>query len=134
TQGLSTIRKQRRGGGKRRICAITPKLYNARGMPETNQIIQGDSIDVLNDGPEAWVDLCFADPPFNIGYLYHGYDDAKDVGEYLDFSKRWMSAVHRALKPTGSFYLAIGDEFAADLTVIARREIGFHLRNWIIWH
>ena len=45
-----------------------------------------------------------------------------------------MSAVHRALKPNGSFYLAIGDEFAADLAVIARRQVGFTLRNWIIWH
>ena len=44
-------------------------------MPETNQIIQGDSIAVLNAGPEGWVDLVFADPPFNIGYLYHGYND-----------------------------------------------------------
>ena len=47
-------------------------------MPDLNQIIQGDSIAVLNDGPEGWVDLCFADPPFNIGYLYHGYDDERD--------------------------------------------------------
>src|SRR5205814_7342421 len=45
-----------------------------------------------------------------------------------------MSAVYRALKPTGSFYLAIGDEFAADLCTVARRQIGFNLRNWIIWH
>ena len=45
-----------------------------------------------------------------------------------------MKAVHHALKPTGSFYLAIGDEFAADLCVIAKRNVGFHLRNWIIWH
>ena len=103
-------------------------------MPELNQIIQGDSIKILNDGPEGWVDLCFADPPFNIGYLYHGYDDRKDVDEYVDWSERWMRAVHRALKPSGSFYLAIGDEFAADLCVMARRRIGFNLRNWIVWH
>jgi len=31
-------------------------------------------------------------------------------------------------------YLAIGDEFAADLCQLARRKIGFHMRNWIIWH
>jgi DNA modification methylase len=136
-KGLSALR----GGGvakllkqTRMICAIRPQLYNARGMPETNQIIHGDSIKILSEGPEAWVDLCFADPPFNIGYLYHNYDDEKDVKEYCDWSKQWMSAVYRALKPSGSFYLAIGDEFAADLCVIARREIGFHLRNWIIWH
>ena len=99
-----------------------------------NQIVCGDSIKVLNDGPEGWVDLVFADPPFNIGYLYDGYNDERNAEDYLNFSEDWMRAVHRALKPTGSFYLAIGDEYAADLCVIARRQIGFNLRNWIIWH
>jgi site-specific DNA-methyltransferase (adenine-specific) len=103
-------------------------------MPEANQIIQGDSIKVLNEGPEGWVDLVFADPPFNIGYLYHGYNDHRNDDDYLKFSEEWIKAVHRALKPTGAFYLAIGDEYAADLCVIARRQAGFHLRNWIIWH
>jgi len=99
-----------------------------------NSILQGDCIEILNSMPEGSLDLVFADPPFNIGYLYHNYDDAKDVGEYVAWSEQWMRAVHRALKPTGSFYLAIGDEFAADLCHVARRKIGFHMRNWIIWH
>lgn len=114
--------------------AAKPAPAAAANVPPLNQIIQGDSIDLLNRWPEGWADLCFADPPFNIGYLYHGYDDQKDVDEYLAFSERWMRGVYRALRPTGSFYLAIGDEFAADLCVIARRKIGFHLRNWIVWH
>ena len=50
------------------------------------------------------------------------------------FSRDWMKAVKRSLKPNGSFFLAIGDDYAADLCVIARRELGFNLRNWIIWH
>jgi site-specific DNA-methyltransferase (adenine-specific) len=116
------------------VGAIRPSLYNGLGMPDANQIIQGDCIKVLNDGPEGWIDLAFADPPFNIGYLYHGYDDERKVDDYLKFSEDWMRAVHRALKPTGSFYLAIGDDYAADLCCIARRTIGFHMRNWIIWH
>jgi DNA modification methylase len=116
------------------LAAIRPTLYNRDGMPETNQIICGDSIKVLNEGPEGWIDLVFADPPFNIGYLYHGYDDKRKAEDYLKFSADWMKAVHRALKPNGSFYLAIGDDYAADLCVIARRQIGFNLRNWIIWH
>lgn len=126
------LRKLTRTSNK--LCVIRPSLYNRRGMPEINQIISGDSIKVLNDGPEGWVDLAFADPPFNIGYLYHGYDDRRKTEDYLKFSEDWMRAVHRALKPTGSFYLAIGDDYAADLCVIARRQIGFNLRNWIIWH
>jgi site-specific DNA-methyltransferase (adenine-specific) len=105
------------------------------GQPPTlDQIIQGDCIELMNAWPTEWVDLVFADPPFNIGYLYDGYDDQKNTKQYLDFSKRWMAAVARVLKPTGSFYLAIGDDYAADLCVIARRELGLHLRNWIIWH
>jgi site-specific DNA-methyltransferase (adenine-specific) len=135
-KGLDTLRRTRRGLTRRRgtICAIRPKLYDAGGMPDPNQIIRGDSIKTLNEGPECWVDLVFADPPFNIGYLYHGYNDEKNDAEYLDFSRDWMKAVHRALKPSGSFFLAIGDEYAADLCVIAKRDVGFHLRNWIIWH
>lgn len=104
------------------------------GSLPINQVVRGDSIKLLNSLPEAWVDLVFADPPFNIGYLYHGYSDKKSANEYLDFCRQWMLAVKRALKPSGSFYLAIGDDFAADLCVIARRELGFTLRNWIIWH
>jgi site-specific DNA-methyltransferase (adenine-specific) len=133
TRGLAPLRN---GALARpgKICAIRPRLYNPAGMPETNQIIQGDCIKLLNQGPEAWIDLVFADPPFNIGYLYHGYEDKRKTEDYLQFSHDWMKAVYRALKPTGSFYLAIGDEYAADLCVIARRQIGFTLRNWIIWH
>jgi site-specific DNA-methyltransferase (adenine-specific) len=132
--GLSTLTGTNRRIAAAKVGSIRPRLYNPRGMPQPNQIIQGDSIKILNEGPEGWVDLVFADPPFNIGYLYHNYDDEKDVDEYVNWSEQWMSAVYRALKPTGSFYLAIGDEFAADLAVVARRKIGFHLRNWIIWH
>jgi site-specific DNA-methyltransferase (adenine-specific) len=133
-KGLRALKVKKLSKVKRSSCAISTNLYNRRGMTQTNQIIQGDSVQVLNDGPEGWVDLVFADPPFNIGYLYHGYDDKKDVDEYVDWSEKWMRAVYRALKPTGSFYLAIGDEFAADLCNVARRKIGFHMRNWIIWH
>ncbi|HEX8324538.1 MAG TPA: site-specific DNA-methyltransferase [Tepidisphaeraceae bacterium] len=110
-----------------------PWTLKQGGLP-INQVVRGDSIELLNAMQPGWVDLVFADPPFNIGYLYHNYDDRRSVKEYLDFSRNWMAAVYRALKPNGSFYLAIGDEFAADLAVIARRELGFHMRNWIVWH
>jgi site-specific DNA-methyltransferase (adenine-specific) len=133
-QGLKKLTRKGLSRKNPIIGAIRPALYNREGMPETNQIVQGDSIKVLNDGPEGWIDLAFADPPFNIGYLYHGYDDRRKTDDYLQFSRDWMAAVHRALKPNGSFYLAIGDDYAADLCVIARRELGFNMRNWIIWH
>ena len=136
--GLEEVKRAAAGADRasrkgRAVGRITPRLYDAAGVPETNQIIQGDSIELLNDGPEAWVDLVFADPPFNIGYLYNGYEDLKPAEQYVQWCKQWMSAVHRALTPTGSFFLAIGDDYAAELCVEAKK-LGFTMRNWIVWH
>jgi len=66
------------------------------------------------------VDLAFADPPFNIGYDYDEYDDRQDHEKYLAWSRDWFSAVYRVLKPSGAFWLAIGDEYAAELKLIAQ--------------
>jgi site-specific DNA-methyltransferase (adenine-specific) len=80
------------------------------------------------------VDLVFADPPFNIGYSYDVYHDRKDSERYLDWSREWIGEAHRVLKPDGTFWLAIGDEYAAELKLIAQKEIGFHCRSWVIWY
>lgn len=80
------------------------------------------------------VHLVFADPPFNIGYKYDVYEDKKADDEYMAFSRSWISQVHRVLKPDGTFWLAIGDDYAAELKVLATREIGFHCRSWVIWY
>jgi DNA modification methylase len=93
-----------------------------------------DCIRALGEVPEGSVDLVFADPPFNIGYDYDVYDDRKDADSYLEWSQQWMRGVKRALKANGTFWLAIGDEFAAELKVLATREIGFHCRSWVIWY
>lgn len=98
-----------------------------------NQIHHGDCIVGMNAMPEGSVDLAFADPPFNIGYDYDVYDDARARHDYLDWSRAWVGTVHRALKPDGTFWLAIGDEYAAELKLISQ-EIGFHCRSWVIWY
>lgn len=98
-----------------------------------NKIIHGDCIELMNSLDEGCVDLAFADPPFNIGYDYDVYDDRRAARDYLDWSRSWISAVYRALKPAGTFWLAIGDEFAAELK-IASQEIGFHCRSWVVWY
>lgn len=93
-----------------------------------------DCIAGLNALPAGSVDLAFADPPFNIGYDYDVYHDRQADDHYLDWSRQWIAAVHRALKPDGTFWLAIGDEYAAELKLLAQREIGFHTRSWVIWY
>lgn len=99
--------------------------------PDT--IYCGDSVKLLAEWPAGGVDLVFADPPFNIGYVYDKYHDDVPNTEYVRWSRQWMAACRRALKPDGSFYIAIGDDFAADIRILARK-LDLHLRNWIIWH
>lgn len=98
-----------------------------------NRIYQGNCIEKLRQLEPGSVDLVFADPPFNIGYEYDVYDDQRTTTDYLEFCEAWIREVHTALKPTGTFWLAIGDEYAAELKVLSQR-LGFHPRSWVIWY
>jgi DNA modification methylase len=88
----------------------------------------------MSEIPEASVDLAFADPPFNIGYTYDVYEDRMAADEYLAWTKRWAEALIRTLKPTGTAWLAIGDDFAAELKLICQRDLGLFCRSWVIWY
>ena len=100
----------------------------------TDRLIEGDCVQGLKALPANTVDLVFADPPFNIGYGYDVYQDTREADDYLQWSKTWIGEVARVLKPSGTFWLAIGDEYAAELKVIAHRDLGLTLRSWVIWY
>lgn len=98
-----------------------------------DRVLQGDCLTHLAELPEQCVDLAFADPPFNIGYEYDVYNDRKGRDDYLSWTTKWLAAVRRVLKPNGSFYVAIGDEYAAEIKV-RLDALGLTMRNWIVWH
>lgn len=102
------------------------------GQAWPDQLHVGCCIEGLKPFKER-VDLAFADPPYNIGYTYDVYRDNLDKPAYLAWSREWMGAVHSSVKPTGAFWLAIGDEYVAELKGVAE-QVGFHLRNWVIWY
>ncbi len=99
-----------------------------------NKIHRQDCVKGMKQLPDASVDLVFADPPFNIGYDYDEYDDALDENEYLNWSSKWIEQVARVLKDDGAFWLAIGDEYAAELKVLMQREHHLYCRSWVIWY
>ena len=82
---------------------------------------------------EPFADLIFADPPFNIGYKYDKYYDKVKSKNYVAWTREWMTVCKKVVKPHGSFYIAIGDDYAANVRIIAD-ELGLFMRNWIIWH
>jgi DNA modification methylase len=106
-------------------------------MPlKTGKIHQGDCLKLMRQITDGSVDLAFADPPFNIGYKYDKYHDRQEDAKYLDWCEAWIGEIQRILKPTGTFWLAIGDEYAAELKVAATRQLAtpFIMRGWVVWY
>jgi site-specific DNA-methyltransferase (adenine-specific) len=101
---------------------------------EWNRLHHGDCISGLAQLKAGSVDLVFADPPFNIGYDYDSYEDDREAEHYLAWTRLWAEQVQRVLKPDGTFWLAIGDEYAAELKLLLQKELGFTCRSWVIWY
>jgi DNA modification methylase len=120
--------------------------------PDTRFYI-GDCRVVLANVPEvknSQVDLVFADPPFNwnrdynrkpaaslaqaSGIDYQTWDDAIAREDYIKFTHDWLSLCHHALKPSGSMFVNIPDDTAADIVIFLRDRLKMHMVNWGIWH
>lgn len=89
---------------------------------------------------DSGVDLVFADPPFNWARDYDRHktgeawdDSAMSREEYLSFTEQWLDICASALKPTGSMWVNIPDDSAAEI-VVHLKKIGLHMVNWCIWH
>ena len=98
-----------------------------------NRLHQGDCVELLGKVAPESIDLVFADPPFNIGYEYDVYEDRRGEDDYISWCRKWIDGIYRALKSDGTFWLAIGDEYAAELKIEAKRA-GFTCRSWVIWY
>lgn len=104
---------------------------------DRNTIAGGDCIKTMNAWPEDSVDLVFADPPYNIGFSYDQYKDTLDDDKYIAWTCDWIDAATRLLKPSGSMYILIGDEYAAETRVHLKKlqkQGKLLFRNWIVWH
>ena len=101
---------------------------------ELNRVYHGDCLEELAKLDAACVDLAFADPPFNIGYDYDVYQDRHAADHYLSWTRQWGGEIKRVLRKNGTFWLAIGDEYAAELKLIFQNDLGFTCRSWVIWY
>jgi site-specific DNA-methyltransferase (adenine-specific) len=100
---------------------------------ELDRVVNANCIEWLSQQEPGFADLIFADPPFNIGYQYDVYEDKLAYEEYHEWTRQWMAGCVRALTETGTFWIAIGDEYAAEIRMLGR-QLGLTLRNWVIWH
>jgi site-specific DNA-methyltransferase (adenine-specific) len=101
---------------------------------ELDKLYNRDCIAGMSEIPKGSIDLAFADPPFNIGYKYDVYKDRRAPEEYLAWTEKWGAALVETLKPTGTFWLAIGDDFAAELKLLFQSKLRLYCRSWVIWY
>ena len=117
--------------------APDPPPAAAAALP-LGDIAPGDCIATMRAWPRASVDLVFADPPYNIGFEYDGhYVDRRPDDAYIAWTEDWITAAADLLRPSGSFYVLIGDEYAAETRLHLKRlqrDGRLLMRNWIVWH
>ena len=89
-----------------------------------NQIIEGDSLEILKKFPDESVDLVLTDPPFGINY------DKWDKKDFTWF-ENWIKECFRLLKNNGSFYIFSNWKKIAELKLLCDK-YGI-IQNWIIW-
>ena len=83
--------------------------------------------------PHDYVDVVFADPPYNIGVNYGNGASTDRHDAYYDWCSEWCRAVERILVQGGAFYLMHYPEQCADL-LPRLRALRLTLQRWIVWH
>ena len=107
-------------------------------------LIRGDAKDVLASFPPESIDMVITSPPYYMKreYLGGGIGLEDTYSEYIDDLVAICQQVYRVLKPTGSFWLNLGDSYQSkNLLMIPQRvairltdEVGFTLRNQVVWN
>jgi len=98
------------------------------------KILNGDSIQKMQELNSRSVDLIIADPPYNLGKDYGNGSDTKSFEEYIQFTKKWTKEATRILKETGTIYVFMGFRFISYLFQILEKENSLNFANWICWH
>jgi modification methylase len=116
------------------------------GAAPRDVILIGDCIEELEKLPAASVDLVFADPPYNLqleGALSRpdqsvvdavddDWDKFASFGDYDSFTRRWLDAVRRVMKPDATIFV-IGSYHNIFRVGAILQDLGFWILNDIVW-
>ncbi|HEX9904402.1 MAG TPA: site-specific DNA-methyltransferase [Propylenella sp.] len=117
---------------------------NVAGLRD--EILEGDCVAQLSRLSAASVDLVFADPPYNLqlsGDLHRPdqsrvdgvdeeWDRFTDLAAYDAFTRAWILACRRVLKPTGTLWV-IGSYHNIFRVGAILQDFGFWILNDIVW-
>ena len=109
------------------------------------ELVHGDAIAALNRLEAQSVDLIFADPPYRLSnggttcqsgkrasVAKGTWDASSGLAADFAFTKTWLAACQRVLKPSGSIWVS-GTQHAIFQIGFAMQELNFHLLNTVTW-
>ncbi|MDB2294255.1 site-specific DNA-methyltransferase [Halorubrum ezzemoulense] len=107
------------------------------GEVRTNQIYNGDCLELLKELPDESVQTIITSPPYNIGKRY---EEDVPFDEYLETHRKVIEECYRVLKPEGSIFWQVavytkdGHHYPLDVKFFPIfEELGFIPRNRIMW-
>ena len=120
-----------------------------RGVSECtrqHRILVGDCVAEMAKLPAGCVDLVFADPPYNlqlasdlkrpddsrVDAVTDDWDKFASFAAYDDFTRRWLTACRRVLKPAGTIWV-IGSYHNIFRVGALMQDLGFWILNDVIW-
>ncbi|MCC6204438.1 MAG: site-specific DNA-methyltransferase [Hyphomicrobiales bacterium] len=109
-------------------------------------ILKGDCVSALEKLPEKSIDVVFADPPYNLqlaGDLHRPdqskvdavddhWDQFDSFAAYDAFTRAWLLAVRRVLKPNGTIWV-IGSYHNIFRVGALMQDLGFWILNDVVW-
>jgi modification methylase len=128
---------------QRLAAQISPVASKAAWL---DAILKGDCVAALDRLPEKSVDVVFADPPYNLqleGELHRpdqskvdavddDWDRFESFAAYDAFTRAWLLAAKRVLKPTGTIWV-IGSYHNIFRVGAVMQDLGFWILNDIVW-
>ena len=138
-------RDQKREPGETTRARCSNRTHEAASQYR-NSILIGDCVELMHTLPEGCVDVVFADPPYNLqlsGELrrpnnskVHGVEDSWDqfdgFAAYDIFTRDWLSAARRVLKPDGTLWVIVSYHNIYRVGT-ALQNLGFWILNDLIW-
>lgn len=108
-------------------------------------LYHGDCLEVMQNFPDSYVDLIFADPPYmlsNNGFTCHAgkmvsvnkgkWDASRGFEEDSKFHELWLKECRRILKPNGTIWVT-GTYHSIYQCGYIIQKLGYHLLNDIAW-
>ncbi|HEV2261290.1 MAG TPA: site-specific DNA-methyltransferase [Candidatus Rubrimentiphilum sp.] len=115
-----------------------PTIAAHYSVEATATAFHGDCLDLLAEIPEGAIQLAVTSPPYNLGKKY---EKRIGINDYYQLQKQVITECARRLSLSGSICWQVGNHVVNNtimpldiLLFPIFKELGFVLRNRIIWH